>query len=472
MKKEIRADYQSQMVLPPSIEDWIGQDHPARFIRDFVDSLDLAGLGFKQRKSEDGRPSYAPDLLLKVWLYGYFDRIRSTRSLERACRDSIALIWLTGMNYPDHNTLWRFLSNNKEAIRKVFTQGVRVAAKADLLGMVLHAVDGTKIRARGSKWTAHHRKTLEESLSKLEQRIDEMLAEVEASEENEIGEYRLSDELADAEERKAVIRMALKELDEAGTDHLQPSEPDARMMKCQETIDFAYNAQAVVDEQSGLIVAQDVTADETDHDQLPGMLDTVKEVTGSTAEMTVADAGYASGETLTKAREMGVDVLVSLPGTMAPPLGKGEYHSSRFEYDATADVCICPWGTTLTFQREKWATERRYKVRVYHCKQYCECPARWQCSKNKRGRTIEIGPHYQVVKRQIEQQQKPENQALLKKRKAIVEPVFGNVKEVMGFRRWHLWYIAGAKTQWALVCLTANLRKLHRHWVMGELQIQ
>jgi transposase len=472
MKKEIRADYQSQMVLPPSLEDWIGEDHPARFIRDFVDSLDLAGLGFKQRKSEDGRPSYAPDLLLKVWLYGYFDRIRSTRSLERACRDSIALIWLTGMNYPDHNTLWRFLKNNRRPIRKVFAQGVRVAAKADLIGMVLHAVDGTKIRARGSKWTAHHRKTLEESLNKLDQKIDEMLAEVEASEENEIGEYRLSEELADAEERKELIRKALKELDEAGTDHLQPSEPDARMMKCQEAVDFAYNAQAVVDEQSGLIVAQDVTTDETDHAQLPKMLDTVKEMTGSTAETTVADAGYASGDTLTKAHEMRAEVLVSLPGSMAPPAGKGEYHTSRFSYDPEADVCICPRGERLRFQREKWATKRRYKVRVYHCKQYRECPVRWQCSKNKRGRVVEIGPHHEAVKRQIDKQQEPENQAMLKKRKAIVEPVFGNVKEGMGFRRWHLWYITGVKTQWAMVCLTANLRKLFRHWAVGELQFQ
>ena len=472
MIKEIRADYTSQMVLPPSIEDWIPLDHPARFIRDYVDSLDLIGLGFKQRKSDDGRPSYAPDLLLKVWLYGYFDRIRSTRSLERACRDSIALIWLTGMNYPDHNTLWRFLSNNKRAIRRVFTQGVRVAAKADLVGMVLHAVDGTKIRARGSKWTAHHRKTLEESLSKLEQKIDEMLAEVEASEENEIGEYRLSEDLVNAQERKEKIQRALKELDDAGADHLQPSDPEARMMKCQEGINFAFNAQAVVDDKNGVIVAQDVTTDETDHDQLPGMLETVEEVLGGTAETTVADAGYASGETLAKANQMGAEVLVNLPETMAPRPGKGDYHTSRFEYDADTNVCICPLGKTLIFQREKWAKKHCYKVRVYHCRQFRECPVRWDCSKNKRGRVVEIGPHHGAVKRQIEKQQDADNQAMLDKRKWIVEPIFGHVKEGRGFRRWTLRFLDGAKTQWALVCLTANLRKLHRHWTAGELQFR
>ena len=120
MTREIRADYSQTFLLPPSLEDWVGSDHPARFIRDFVESLDFEVLGFRVLSSETGRPRYSSPLLLSVWLFGYLQKIRSSRGLERACRDNVSLLWLTGMHSPDHNTLWRFYSANKKALRSVF----------------------------------------------------------------------------------------------------------------------------------------------------------------------------------------------------------------------------------------------------------------------------------------------------------------------------------------------------------------
>ena len=467
MANEIRPDYDSMHLFPPALEDWVPADHPARFIRDFVDALDLEDLEFKARRSERGRPNYALDLLLKVWLYGYFNRIRSTRELERACHEHLSLIWLTGMKYPDHNTLWRFLRNNPEAIRKAFAAGVQVAASSGLVGMVLHALDGTKIRAQASRHTALHRAQLERALKELDSKFDEMFSEVEAAEREQEGDYKLPEELQDAENRRQAIRDALAELDNAETDHLQPSEPDARMMKCDGQTCFGYNPQVVVDEHSGLIVAADVTTEETDYEQLVPMVKKVDEVLGDTAEETVADKGYSSGPALHEAQEEGLDVLVHLQSHMDEPKDPDEFHHSRFHHDTQRDVIICPRGEFLTFEHEKWDSSNKYKVRVFRCQSFHDCPDRFSCSSSKRGRTIRINPYKPAVDKQIEKQRTPEAKRSLSRRKVIVEPPFGTIKEGMSFRRFTVHNLDPVRMQWALVCFAFNLRKLYRSWSEG-----
>jgi transposase len=151
MSYHIDADYTKVFMFPPSLEDFVLPDDPVRFIRTFVESLDLKSLGFKVHDVVDGRPGFASSLLLKIWLFGSFERIHSSRALERQCKRDIALMWLAGMNYPDHNTLWRFFSDNKSAIKNLFKQSVHVALKNKLVGMVYHAIDGTKIGANASR---------------------------------------------------------------------------------------------------------------------------------------------------------------------------------------------------------------------------------------------------------------------------------------------------------------------------------
>jgi transposase len=265
MSYEIRADYRQQYVFPPCPEDWVPKDHPARFIRDFVDSLDLEELGFEVERPERGRPNYAADLLLKVWLHGYWKKIRSTRALERECMDSLPCVWLTGRHAPDHNTLWRFWKRNQKALRRLFRKSVVVAAKADLVGMVLHAIDGTKIQSVASGRSGWTKKDLEQILKELDRWIDETEEEIEVREKEEAGEYRLPEELADAKERRRRIRKALEEMEEAGEERLNGEDPEARMMRGENGVWWGYNAQAVVDGESGLIVGGDVTNEPSDN---------------------------------------------------------------------------------------------------------------------------------------------------------------------------------------------------------------
>jgi transposase len=468
MSKEIRANYDEMDLLPQCLEDWVPKDHPAWFIREFVDALDLAELGFELPESEEGRPCYAADLLLKVWLYGYLARIRSTRGLERACREHLSLLWLTGRHAPDHNTLWRFWRDSRRALRQVFRAGVQVAAEQGLIGMVCHAVDGTKIRAASSRRTMEHRKGLQRALERVEASIQEMEQAVEQAETREEGEYRLPEGLQEAKNLREAIRESLGKMQEAKREHLHPQEPEARLMPCEGRTEPAYNAQVVVDAESALVVAAEVVSEESDNRQLTPMLDAVKGNLGEVAEETVADGGYKSSVALGEAEAKGYSVLVNWGGDAS---GKqpGPYHKSQFRFEAGAEGVICPRGERLEFEGVKTHRGKRFAVRGYRCRVFRQCPVREECSRNRQGRLIEISPYDAAVERQRAKLRDPEKQKLLRRRKVIVEPAFGVIKQVEGFRRWTVRGRENVRTQWAMVCVAFNLKKLYKAWAAGEL---
>ena len=464
MSYEKTPDRSQVFLLPPSLDDWVPQDHPVRFIDAFVESLDLQSLGFKVGHAPTGRPGYSARLLLSVYLYCYFDRIRSLRRMERACLENVALMWLTGNEHPDHNTLWRFFRDNKKGIRRVFKQSVGVAVDSGLVGMVLHAVDGTKIEARASCRTAYFQSKLDQALKRVDESISEMEKLLEASEPDGMDSCRLPEKLADAKNRKEEIRKSLAALEQAERKSLQPNEPDARVMKCGGKRVFGYNAQAVTDDKAGIVLGEDVVTDESDAGLLGSMIDRVKETVGATAETTLADKGYSAAEDLAQAEAKGYQVLVNLGKHVNPRDGDKPFHASRFLYDPDKDCCICPVGNTLLFQRLKKARRGEGKVRVYHCTAYKECPKRWQCSSNKRGRTIELIEHHAAVERQRAKQQDEKAKDKLKQRCAIVEPTFAFVKHILDFRYWSFRDLEGNHTQWALMCTTINLHKIYAAW--------
>ena len=288
----------------------------------------------------------------------------------------------------------------------------------------------------------------------------------------------MPEELQQRQKLREKIQEQLKQLKEKDRDHLQPEDEDARVMKCRSEKKFAYNAQAVVDHDSKLIVAADVVCDESDNYQLVPMLEQVKENLGSVASQTAADAGYAAITELAKAEAQQFPAIVNLPQSIQGSEDQ-RYHASRFAYDAEQDHfaydaeqdhCVCPQGQILKFDMVKHRDKQTpYDVRVYRCQSYESCPVRWQCSSSKTGRTVQIHPNHDTLVRCRERLKDEGLRALLKKRGSTVEPVFGWIKEGMKFRRWTVRGLEKVQTQWLLLCTAANLVRLHRYWAQGKM---
>jgi transposase len=472
MGREIRAEYDQILMFPPSVEEWVEQDHPARFIRDFVEALDLKELGFRIPSSEVGGRFYAPDLLLKVWLYGYLNRIRSSRNLERACREHMGLIWLAGRNAPDHNSLWRFLDCNREAIAQLFKQSVKVAVKCDLVGMAVHAVDGTKIKSKSSWWKMVRSEDLKRMQEKVDRSVGDFMTEVERREEEETGEYRLPLEMEDTLRRKEKIERALKELEQSQQERVHLCEPEARLMKNRRCIDLSYNAQAVADEKKGIIVAAEVVNEGTDNGQLVPMLDVVKGNLGVVAGENIADGGYFSGSQSGVAAERGYEVLLNPSSSESSALGPSKraiFHTKEFVYDEVRDCCMCPHGGELSYVRTRVRGKNRGAFRTYRCTKYGTCPYRSECTTGKRGREIEISVHHKALERQAAKREEPANRRLLSRRKIIIEPVFAWIKRHLGFERWTVAGLDKVRAQWNLICATINLLKVYANWKIGAL---
>jgi transposase len=455
---------------PHYIEDRIPKDHPARFIKDFITTLKLRELGFVVPDPESpGRPPYGAGLLLSAWLYGYFYRVYSTRGLERVCILDMGAVWLLDWQMPDHNTLWRFIDKNRERIEELFKKVTKTAGKLGQVSLVLQALDGTKIRSKVSTRGFCTKEELEQVLAELDDGMKEVMSEIELQHELDEKRAKLSKDLEDHKRRKVLIERALEELERDGCKQINQNDVDARLIKCGKTIEGAYNAQAVVDEKSGIIVAQDVVNDETDSRQLTRMVEKVEENVGSKPLEVVADSGYYSPEELMNAQAKGFDVLVNIPTQMRPE-NKREHHKSNFKQGESQDVFICPRGQELVFKgtkRDRHNKEMRLKI--YHCQSYKDCPDRDKCSKSKGGRRIEIGPHYEAVHRQFKKQKNIESKEKLSRRKSIVERTFAQIKWNMGFVRFMYSGLKKVKAQFALLCSVYNLKKIYKIWVENKL---
>ncbi len=405
-------DREQMWLLPPTLDELLPLDHPARFVAEFVDALDRqdwAEMDVDPEGDPLGAPAYHPRALLCVWLYGFMTNVRSCRKLEAACRDQIPYLWLTGWQHPDHNTLWRFYKAHRQAMRSLFKRTVRTAVSLELVDLAVQAVDGTKMHANAAKVKSKDADQLRELLDQVEKAIADLEAQNQGGEDG--APARLPEKLAEQETLRQRVRQAMEELPQRErpnrykrTFRINLTDMDARAMRTREGVVPGYNAQAVVSPLSPgggisgmLVTAVDVVDEANDAARLVPMVDLAEEITGAKVPMTLADAGYFSGKHVVEFQQRGQQVVMP---DMARPTGH-PYHKDQFTYDESDDSYICPHGQRLPHAGFK---DRKVKARLYRMDKQSasvcrECPAFGVCTKNAlHGRTLQINPNDRALR--------------------------------------------------------------------------
>ena len=421
-------DRQQTALFPQSIDELIASDHPIRFLDQFIDTLNLAHFGFKDpSKQINGRPPYRPADLLKLYIYGYMNRIRSSRALEKEYKRNIELLWLIKGLAPDHNTIANFRKDNPQAIKKVFQETVRMAKNLNLIGGVLLAGDGTKLRAQNAKKNNYNERKIALHLAYITKKLAEYNAELAEADGD------LKDELAKKidqhKQQRTKYQEIQSELEKTGEKQLSTSDPDSRQIMVRGLInEVAYNVQSTVDAKNKLPIAYEVT-NQNDKNALSGMVKTATEVLGTSNFEAVFDKGYHNAEEIEKCHQMGVEVYVAIP----KPASNAPDHAfnlSKMLYNAAQDTYECPAGQTLE-TNGNWYYKKSYRVKQYktsHCK---ICALKSRCTKAKGGRIIERHEFAEALERNRQAiAQKP---AVYHQRQALVEHPFGTMKRAWGF---------------------------------------
>lgn len=450
-------------LIPTTLEDTIARDNEVRFIEAFVESLDLKamGFGFPQGSGQKGgRPAYHPSVLLKLYLYGYLNRIRSSRALERECGRNIELMWLLQGRVPDHNTISNFRKNHSAAIREVFRSTVRTADRFNLLGKCLLAGDSTKLRAQNSKKNNFNLAKIDRHLLYIDTKLAAYHQTLDGADtgvsfrDATFGIYRLR-------RQRNRYQKLRRQLQHSGQGQVSTSDPDSRQLIIRNNItEVAYNVQTTVDAQEKILVDFLVT-NANDSRAMGTMLERATEELQTNKFTALYDKGYHSGSELEKAEALKVKVMVAIPeaASQAPD---ARYNLEAFHYDAKKNRYRCPEGHELK-TNGKWYTKtsRSTTIQVQHfktnrCKQ---CPVKDLCTRNPKGRVIERSQYSPLVEANKARIQKdPETYKL---RQQLVEHPYGTIKRQWGFD--HIMtkrFIERASADVGLIFTAYNLKRL------------
>jgi transposase len=419
-----------------SMETAIAPDNEVRLIDVFVDSLKLEGFGFKFDFIENGRPAYHPSVLLKLYIYGYMNRIRSSRALEKECGRNIEVMWLLKGLEPDHNTISNFRKDNSKAIRKVFRATVQLAKHFDLIGGQLVAGDSTKLRAQNSKKNNFNPKKIEKHIAYIDKKLEEyskILAGEDMDSLSEAQRAEMQEEVTIHSGRKAKYEQMQQQLQQSGDTQISTSDPESRQLITRNNItEVGYSVQTTVDAKHCIPIDYKVT-NENDSKAMGGMLRRAKTIVGHSDFTALYDKGYHTGSEFDYADKQNVEVMVAVPD-VASHAPDPAFDVEQFVYNKQADTYTCPAGQTLT-TNGNWYNKSRgkstNKIKQYTTKACAGCSLRAQCTKNKGGRMLERSEHADLI--QANKQRVEANKDLYRRRQAIVEHPYGILKRQWGF---------------------------------------
>jgi transposase len=461
MKRFIQGEDRTQATMfPELLDDYVAESNPVRVVDVFVDELDLSQLGFEGvDPATTGRPAYHPAILLKIYIYGYLNRIQSSRRLEREAQRNVELMWLTGRLMPDFKTIANFRKDNGKAIRKVCRQFVVLCQQLGLFADALVAIDGSKFKAVNHRDRNFTSAKLQRRMEEIESSINRYLVDLDAADRQEpatakLRRERLEDKIAALKTQMQALKEVEVVLNETPDKQLSLTDPDARSMKTRGTGIVGYNVQTAVDAKHHLIVAHEVTNVGSDREQLTTMAKQARDAMGVQELTAVADRGYFKSEEILASQEAGINVIVPKPET-STPAANGRFSKADFIYDATRNEYRCPAGDNL-----KWrfaTTENGMKIHRYWSSNCKSCAMKDQCTPSEQ-RRISRWEHEEIL--EAMQTRLDHNPDAMRIRRQTVEHTYGTIKLWMGSAHFLTKTIDRVSTEMSLHVLAYNLKRM------------
>ena len=461
MKRFIEGTDRTQTtLLPESLDDYVAEDNPVRVVEAFVEELVLRTLGFKSiDPAETGRPAYHPSVLLKLYIYGYLNRIQSTRRLEMEAQRNVELMWLTQNLKPDFKTIANFRHQNGSAVRKVCRQFIEMCRQLDLFAHALVAIDGSKFKAVNSRDKNFTEAKLKRRLAMIEESIRNYLRAMDTADRSEpelaqLKKGRLQEKIAALKRQMQELKAVEAQLQEHPDKQVSLTDPDARSMKTRGTGVVGYNVQTVVDQNTHMIVAHEVVNEGLDRDLLTPMTEKAQEATGIKDLTVVADRGYYKGEQILECTQAGANPLVPNSAT-SNALAAGRFGKRDFIYIARDDQYRCPAGE-LAIKRFT-TIEHGMEIDIYWTSACTRCAMKPQCTTSQY-RRIRRWKHEAVLDAMQERlDRRPE---VMRIRRETAQHPFGTIKLWMGSTHFLMKTLTHVRTEMSLHVLAYNLKRL------------
>src|SRR6266567_2289789 len=463
MKRFIEGEDRTPVtLLPACLEDYVEAENLVRVVAVFVEGLDLSELGIVGvDAAATGRPAYHPAVLLKLYIYGYLNRIQSSRRLEREAQRNVELMWLTGRLMPDFKTIANFRRDNGPALRKVCRQFIVLCRKLDLFTQALVAIDGSKFKAVNNRDKNFTSAKMQRRMAQIEESIARYLVALDTADraEPEIAELRkghLQDKIAALKEQMQRLKVIEAQMHASPDQQVSLTDPDARSMKSRDGGIVGYNVQTAVDAKNHLIVAHEVTNAGVDRELLAAMAHQARAAIGSEELTVIADRGYFNGKEILACDEAGITPLVPKPLT-SNSVAEGRFGKPDFIYIASDDEYRCPAGQRLI--RHQTTIENEMKIHSYWCSVCPSCPLKSQCTTGKE-RRVRRWEHEAVIDAMQERLDRdPEK---MRVRRQTVEHPFGTIKFWMGATHFLMKTLARVRTEMSLHVLAYNLKRVMR----------